>query len=91
MVLAKCTRDFHGAGDVMHRLGEVLRIDPQSHLIRIGYAQPLDDETQVCACSCGRLFLVSMDPADPEQNLNSHILELGKGHKKAEVREKVPA
>jgi hypothetical protein len=91
MVLAKCTRDFGGAGGVQHRLGEVIQIELGAVLLRVGYAQELDGDIPVIQCSCGRMFIVSTDPAKPEEFLDNHILELGKGHSKVKVKEKVPA
>jgi hypothetical protein len=91
MVFAKCTRDFYGAGDVQHRLGEVIQIELGAVLLRVGYAQEVDEGTPVLQCSCGRMFVVSTDPEKPEEFLTNHILELGKGHSKAKVKEPVVA
>lgn len=90
MVLAKVAKDFHGAREELYCIGEVLRVDVNSHLARAGLVTEIEADTPLLHCSCGRMFLV-MDGEDPEQLLSAHIEELGKGHKKAEVKEKAPA
>ena len=91
MVLAKVAKDFYGAGDSKYRVGELMKVDVNSHLLQTGYLTEIESDTPMVACSCGRLFLLIPDSENPEQLLAAHALELGKGHKKAETREKVSA
>jgi len=90
MILAKVTRDFYGASEAKHRLGEVLKVDVNDHLRKTGFLCEVEPGAPLVHCSCGRMFLV-VEGDDPEQLLNAHIAELGKGHKRAGVKEKVAA
>lgn len=90
MVLAKVSREFRGATDELYRIGEVLKVDVNSHLTLAGLVREIEPDTPTVKCSCGRRFL-RIDGEEPEQLLDAHIAELGEGHEKAKVKEKVPA
>ena len=89
MILAKVTRDFYGQSEAKHHIGEVLKVDVNDQLRKTGFLSEIEPDTPLLQCSCGLMFLL-VEGDDPEQLLNAHLEELGKGHKKVE-REKVPA
>ena len=91
MILAKVVKDFYGAGETKCRIGEVLKIDVNDHLRRTGYLSEIEPDTPTVSCSCGRMFLLLVGSDDPEQMLNAHVEEAGKGHKPAKAKGKVPA
>jgi hypothetical protein len=90
MILGKVTQDFTGSNDERYKIGEVLEIDLNSPLLRVGFLQKLEDDCPVARCVCGRMFMRLLS-GDPEQVLVAHCEELGEGHKAATEREKVVA
>jgi hypothetical protein len=81
MILAKVTREFYGQSEAKHRIGEVMRVDVNDHLLKTGYLSGIEEATPILKCSCGRMFRVVPESDDPEQLLTTHIAELGDGHK----------
>jgi len=90
MILGKVMREFYGQSEAKHRIGEVLKVDVNDQLRKSGFLSEIEPDTPILRCSCGRMFLV-VEGEDSEQLLSAHIADLGKGHKKVEAKEKVPA
>ena len=95
MVLGKVTQDISGADGEKYHIGEILKVDSENHLLKVGYLQKIDDDTPTVSCVCGRVFMLIQESENPEQLLEAHVRELGKGHgsvssKKVESKEEIP-